>query len=131
MPSGDFTGGGKTTPLAAATYNPASRSLTIVPSAALPLGRLYAIAVDGSTSPVLGNGLADVSGGLLEGSSGVAGTPYELTFGAGKRLTYSDSQSNVVTLQLTTGRDHGAVPVAGRCGAAARASSAPSRIEAP
>ena len=41
------------------------------------------IAVNGSASPVLGNGLADVYGGLLEGSSGVPGTPYQLTFGAG------------------------------------------------
>ncbi len=46
----NFTGGGKTTSLEAATYNPASRSLTIVPAAALPLGRFYQIAVDGSTS---------------------------------------------------------------------------------
>ncbi len=44
-----------------------------------------------------------MSGALLEGSNGVAGTPYDLTFGAGKRLTYSDSQSNVVTLQLKRG----------------------------
>ena len=32
-PRGNFTGGGNTTPLEAATYNPANRSLTIVPAA--------------------------------------------------------------------------------------------------
>ncbi len=101
--SGIFTGGGNTTPLAAAEYNPANLTLTLVPSAVLPLNHVYGITVDGSTSAVLGNGLSDVNGGLLEGSSGVPGTPYDLTFGGGTKVTYSDSQGNVVTLQLHKG----------------------------
>ena len=52
---------------------------------------------------MLGNGLADVYGGLLEGSSGVPGTPYVVIFGAGTRLMYNDDQGNVVTLQLRQG----------------------------
>ena len=71
-----FIGGGTTTPLSAAAYNPANQSLTLVPSARccrwiVSIG----ITVNGSASPVLGNGLADTYGGLLEGSSGVPGTP--------------------------------------------------------
>jgi hypothetical protein len=100
---GVFVDGGKTTPLASASYNPTNRSVTLTPSAVLPLKRLYRINVDGSARAVLGNGLTDTSGGVLAGSSGVPGTPYIVTFGAGRRLTYLDSQSNTVTLQLRRG----------------------------
>ncbi len=100
---GVFTGGGTTTILSTAAYNPANLSVTVSPSATLPLNRLYRITVDGNTRQVLGNGLSDAFGGLLEGSSGIPGTPYVVTFGAGKRLTYVDSQGKSVTLQLRRG----------------------------
>jgi hypothetical protein len=100
---GVFSNGGKTTPLAAATYNPAARSVTLTPAASLPLGRLFRFTIDGSARAVLGNGLTDLSGGVLAGSSGVPGTPYVVIFGAGPRLTYLDSQDNTVTLQLRRG----------------------------
>jgi hypothetical protein len=102
-PRGIFTGGGTTTPLSAAVYSPNNLTVTLIPSGSLPLNRLYRITVDGNANPVLGNGLSDAYGGLLEGSSGVPGTPYVLTFGAGKRLSYIDSQSRAVTLQLRRG----------------------------
>src|SRR6185312_4265469 len=100
---GVFVDGGKTTPLASATYNPTNRSVTLTPSDVLPLKRPYRINVDGSARAVLGNGLTDTSGGVLAGSSGVPGTPYLVTFGAGRRLTYLDGQRNTVTLQLRRG----------------------------
>ncbi len=75
----------------------------MIPAAVLPLNHLYRLTVDGSARPVLDNGLTDAFGGLLEGSSGLPGTPYVVTFGAGNRLTYTDAQSNVVTLQLRRG----------------------------
>jgi hypothetical protein len=100
---GVFVGGGTTTALSAASYDPASLSVTLIPSSALRVNRLYRLVVDGSARSVLGNGLADTAGGMLEGSSGVPGTPYVVTFGAGKHLTYTDSQSNIVTLQLERG----------------------------
>ena len=116
-----FVGGGTTTALSAATYNPANQSVTLAPASVLPLNRLYRLDIDGSARPVLGNGLADIYGGLLEGSSGVPGTPYVVIFGAGTRLTYNDDQGNVVTLQLRQGGIMDVVPVAGRRGPAARA----------
>ncbi len=102
-PRGIFVGGGTATTLAAASYNPANQSVTVIPSAGLPLNRLYRITIDGNTNSVLDNGLSDAYGGLLEGSSGIPGTPYVLTFGAGKRLNYIDGQGKAVTLQLRRG----------------------------
>jgi hypothetical protein len=102
-PGGVFTGGGTATTLSAAVYNPANLTVTLVPSGALPLNRLYRITIDGNANPALHNGLSDALGGLLKGSSGVPGTPYVLTFGAGKKLSYVDSRGQSVTLQLSRG----------------------------
>ena len=52
---------------------------------------------------MLGNGLTDVFGGLLEGSSGVPGTPYCRDLRRRQRLIYADAQGNVVTLKLRRG----------------------------
>lgn len=100
---GIFEGGGTTTPLSSVSYNPASLTVTLLPSAPLLFGRLYRLDVNDNASTVLGNGLVDTLGGQLEGSSGVPGTPDLVTFGAGKKLTYVDAASNLVTLQLHRG----------------------------
>ena len=100
---GVFVGGGATTSLSSAAYNPANLSVTLIPAANLPFNHLYRLTVDSSARPVLDNGLTDAFGGQLEGSSGFPGTPYVVTFGAGNRLVYPDAQSNVVTLKLRRG----------------------------
>ncbi len=97
-PRGQFVGGGKTTTLAAAAYDPGSLSVTLVPQGALPLNHVYRIAVNGSARAVLSNGLSDALGGPLVGSYGTAGSPYVVTFGAGRRVTYTDSRGHVATL---------------------------------
>ncbi len=77
--------------------------MTLTPSVPLSPNTFWRIAVDGQTNILLNNGLTDLSNNLLIGSDGNVGTPLLLTFGAGKRLTYTDSSRNVVTLQLTKG----------------------------
>src|SRR5262249_11869207 len=43
---GVFADGGKTTSLSSAAYDPTSHSVTLIPAAVLPLGRLYRFTVD-------------------------------------------------------------------------------------
>ncbi len=97
---GRFVGGGKTTALAVAAYDPTSLSVTLVPESPLPLGHIYRIAVNGNATSVLQNGLVDSIGGPLVGSFGAAGEPYVVTFGAGRRLTYIDNRRQLVTLKV-------------------------------
>ena len=89
--------------LSSAVYNPAADSVTVTPSAPLPLNTFYRITIDGRTSPLLNNGLTDSSGNLLAGTTGTAGSPYIATFGVGTRLSYADGAGNNVTLKLTHG----------------------------
>jgi hypothetical protein len=88
-PHGVFRGGGRVTQLTAASYNAGSLSVALIPASPVPRNRIYRIVVDGSASAVLSNGLASASGGLLEGSSGVPGTPYIVTFGGQKRAAHA------------------------------------------
>lgn len=98
-PRGQFVGGGRTTALAAAAYDPGSLSVTLIPRGALPLNHVYRIAVNGTARAVLSNGLSDALGAPLVGSYGTAGSPYVVTFGAGRRVTYTDSRGHVATLR--------------------------------
>lgn len=100
---GIFAGGGSDLSLASASYDSLSQSVTLDAASPLPMNRVYRITVDGNASMVLDNGLTDVYGGLLEGSSGVPGSPYLITFGAGTHVTYTDDTGAVVTLQLRKG----------------------------
>ena len=95
--------GGTYITLSSAVYNPASQSVTITPSAPLSPNTFWRVTVDGQTSTLLNNGLTDASNNLLIGSDGKVGTPLYVTFGAGKRLAYTDSMRNVVKLQLAKG----------------------------
>jgi hypothetical protein len=94
---------GKAIPLQSAAYNSTSQTVTLVPSAPLPLGTFYQITIDGHTSTLLNNGLTDTYGNLLTGSSGGVGSAFVATIGGGSQLTYADGGGNVVTLKLSRG----------------------------
>ncbi len=89
--------------LSSAVYTSASQSVTLTPSTPLSLNTFWRVTVDGQTNTLLNNGLTDPSNNLLLGSDGKIGTPLLITFAAGKRLVYTDSSRNVVSLQLTKG----------------------------
>ena len=89
--------------LSAAVYTPSTESVTITPSVPLPLDTFWRITIDGQTSTLLNNGLTDASNNLLIGSDGNVGSPFVVTFAAGKRLAYTDGARNVVSLHLTKG----------------------------
>ena len=77
--------------------------MTLTPSAPLPLNTFFRITIDGQASTLLHNGMTDVQGEQLAGSSGAAGTPFVVTFAAGSKLSYTDTMRNIVTLQLKQG----------------------------
>jgi hypothetical protein len=102
--NGIFGGsGGNYVALSSAVYSAASQTVTLTPSVPLSMNTFWRITIDGQTSTLLNNGLTDSSNNLLLGSDGKIGTPLLVTFGAGKRLAYTDSSRNVVSLQLTKG----------------------------
>gem|GEM_PF-1449174 len=74
------TSGNSYIPLSAALYNPATLTVTVIPSKPLPLNRFERITIDGLANPLLGRGLVDMSGNLLSGSNGVPGSPFIATF---------------------------------------------------
>ena len=91
-------------PLSAAQYNPATFTVTVIPSTPLPLNRFERITINGLANPLLGRGLTNTSGVLLSGlSNGVPGNPFVATFGLGSSLTYADSTGKIVSLSLTGG----------------------------
>lgn len=77
--------------------------MTLTPSVPLPLNTFWRITVNGQTNTLLNNGITDLSNNLLIGSNGTVGSPFVLTFAAGKKLLYTDSLRNVVTLHLAKG----------------------------
>ncbi|MGO9600207.1 MAG: Calx-beta domain-containing protein [Isosphaeraceae bacterium] len=89
--------------LSSASYNSASASVTVIPKSPLPLGTFVQITLDGLATPLLNRGLADTSGNLLAGQSGVPGSPYVVTFGVGTQLHYADSHGKSVSLSLSGG----------------------------
>ena len=98
------TSGDSYIPLSAAQYNPATSTVTVIPSTPLPLNHFERITIDGLANPLLGRGLIDTSGNLLSGlSNGVPGSPFIATFGVGSSLAYSDSLGKTVQLSLTGG----------------------------
>ena len=91
------------TPIQSAIYNASNQTVTVTPAAVLPYNHLYQIAIDARANLFLNNGLTDASGNFLIGSDGVAGARTLTNFGAGTRLTYTDSSGNVATLRLSRG----------------------------
>jgi len=104
-----FTGGPRSAPptslisLRSAVYNASTNTVTLTPSSPLPLNDFWQITVNSNASPLLNNGLTNLAGTQLLGSSGAPGTPYFVTFAAGSKLAYTDSSGNAVSLQLKKG----------------------------
>jgi len=98
------TSGDSYIPLSTAQYNPATSTVTVIPSTPLPLNHFERITIDGLANPLLGRGLINTSGVLLSGlSNGVPGSPFIATFGVGSSLTYTDGLGKTVQLGLTGG----------------------------
>jgi hypothetical protein len=91
------------TTLRSAAYDAGSNTVTVTPSAPLPLNRFFRIIIDGQASPLLHNGITDIANNQLAGSGGAAGTPFIVTFSAGTRFKYTDAMGNIVQLQLSQG----------------------------
>jgi hypothetical protein len=98
-----YTVGATYTRLSSAAYNSSTNTVTLSPSTPLPLNQFFEITIDGQASPLLNNGLVNMAGNQLAGTTGAAGTPLFLIFGAGTRLAYTDSGNNAVSLKLTKG----------------------------
>jgi len=96
--SGRDAGKGGDTPiaLAAAVYNPANNTVTLIPTGVLPGNRFYHVILNGT----VGTALEDLSGNILAGSNGPHSN-YNVYYGRGTSLRYVDSSSNAVTITLT------------------------------
>ena len=70
------------TSLSSAVYNSSASTVTLTPASQLPLNKSFRITVDGLASPLLNNGLTDLAGNQLLGSTGLPGTPYVIIFAA-------------------------------------------------
>ncbi len=96
LSNSDANGGpNSTVTLAAAAYNPANDTVTLIPTSVLPGNRFYHVIVNGS----FGNALTDLSGNVLFGSSGL-NSNYDVYYGRGGSLRYVDSGQNLVTISL-------------------------------
>jgi hypothetical protein len=102
-PGGVYGARTSDTPLSSAVYNSVTNSVTVTFGAPLPLRSFFSITIDGQASPLLNNGITDLAGDQLAGSSGTAGAPFVTTFAAGSSLSYTDGAQNVVKLQLKRG----------------------------
>jgi uncharacterized repeat protein (TIGR01451 family) len=79
------------------SYNPATFTVTLVPSAPLLSGLFYQIVVMG-TGPAA---IRDIAGTLLDGgSNGLPGSNYVAAFAQGTSLQYVDGSGNQVSLKL-------------------------------
>ncbi|WP_435016762.1 beta strand repeat-containing protein [Tundrisphaera sp. TA3] len=93
-------GAGNAVSITGATYDPATRTVTLTTADTLPANRFYQLNLNGS----VGLPLVDLSGNPLDGTgTGVAGQNYLTTIGQGNRLRYLDANGNLVTISLTRG----------------------------
>jgi uncharacterized repeat protein (TIGR01451 family) len=92
--------GSRVIPLNQTTYDPATHTVTLVPSAPLASGHFYQLQVIGAGPTAV----HDIAGNPLAGAiSGVAGSDYFASFAQGTRLQYVDHGGNKVSLKLTGG----------------------------
>jgi uncharacterized repeat protein (TIGR01451 family) len=84
--------------ISSVTFNPATDSVTVVPSAPLASGVFYEIQASGTGATAI----RDLAGNLLEGGS-TAGSNYVALFGQGTKLSYVDNTGNKVSLKLAGG----------------------------
>ncbi len=90
--------------LAAAAYDPSSDRSILVPAAPLPFNVVYQIVLNGNANALLGTGLSDTAGNLLDGAAnGGAGAAYVARFAQGNSVRYTDASGNLVTLSLNRG----------------------------
>jgi uncharacterized repeat protein (TIGR01451 family) len=91
---------GGVVPILAPTYDPAKRTVTIIPSRRLQGGTFYHLTLNGSAH----GGLTDVFGNALDGeANGSAGSNFVISFARGTNLTYLDGNGDQVSLRLTGG----------------------------
>jgi uncharacterized repeat protein (TIGR01451 family) len=94
------TAGQPSIPIAMVSYNPATYTVTVVPSVPLASNRFYQIVVVGSGT----SAIRDLAGNMLDGAfSGLAGTNYVASFGQGTKLSYVDQRGNKVSVKLSGG----------------------------
>jgi hypothetical protein len=98
-----YTPGATYTTFSSAVYNSATDTVTLSITAPLPANKFFEVTIDGQASPLLNNGLTDLAGNQLDGSSGQSGTPLYMTIAVGTKLSYIDSDKNSVSLQLAKG----------------------------
>lgn len=86
---------GGTIPIFAPTYDPATQTVTILPSRPLPNGSTYILVINPLGGPT------DRFGNRIDGNGdGIAGDPSVITFARGTNLTYADPDSDSVNLRL-------------------------------
>jgi hypothetical protein len=90
------------TSLASAVYNAAAATVTLTPTSPLPLNKSFRIIVDQLASPLLNNGLTDLFGNQLLGSSGAPGTPFVITILASAKTSSKRPGRAAVTLRAPT-----------------------------
>jgi hypothetical protein len=90
--------------LAAAAYDASSDRAILVPVRPLPFNVVYQIVLNQNANPLLGTGLTDTAGNLLDGdANGLAGGAYVARFAQGNNVRYTDASGNLVTLSLNRG----------------------------
>ena len=90
--------------IVSASYDPATNRVTLLPVTPLPLNAPFQLSIDRVIAPRVGQGVADLSGNLLDGDGdGLPGGRYLATFGLGTRLAYRDRDGDAVSLQLDGG----------------------------
>src|SRR5262249_32961357 len=102
-PTGVFSAADVYTSIRSAVYDAGTRTVTVTPSAPLPLNSFFRIVIDRQPSLLLHNVITDRANTQLAGSNGFAGTPFAVTFAAGSNLTYTDTGGNGIQLRLKRG----------------------------
>ena len=88
------------TAIAAASYNAATLTATVIPATPLAPNQLDRLVLDPASTVAQGVGLRSATGTFLAGN--VAGSPsYIVTFGAGTHLSYYDRSIDAVSLSLS------------------------------
>ncbi len=96
-----LTSSGQPIPLATPLDDIANNAVILLPAGPLPAGPSFYYVVVHAQAP---GGVSDTSGNLLDGDlNGQAGGDFVASFARGSRLTYLDSDSDVVSLNINNG----------------------------
>ncbi len=88
-------------PIVSASYNSASKQVTLTPASPLPLNVFTALTINQNANTLTGAGVADTSGALLD--KGITSAPYSVEFALGSQLSYTDPNGHAVSLNLARG----------------------------